>query len=451
MSQNRAADGLRQQSDDVQPSIAGMDRSAWETRRRRWQTVFLFGGLFPLLNLTGYPAYDVRLGTGYHCTSAYWILHEVHAQGWPFTYRYTDRFLLNFDHPLRTARSTSFCPLALGLNLLVVVAISLAVSWLLAKRKGLPRYAMTLSTLLVIVTVVAIATAIYAHHQTRHQRERNRLEAVINHSTYFQSHDVGWQRRGHPLIRRMPGLHWLKSMDRIGAIALPGKAIQFLPDLEDLRVVTVKWQVTNQELTTLSQLPKLEALNILHAFAGPKFEPAPTAELILPQLQAVRWLAIAGVPNRISGYRNLPNLESAWLADAKVDESTVLDLAELNRLKRLQLWHCQVSAEVWRLFRSLSSLETLAVYGSELDGDALNQLAEAKHLRGLWLLGCQLTDDCIPMLESMPHLKRLNVSGNAFSPGGIQRLRSALPGCAIDFTSDKVTGLDVVTEFISIP
>jgi len=451
MRHDRAAEDTRQQAGDVQPSTAPMDHSAWETRRRRWQKALLFGGLFALLNITGYPAYEVRLGTGYHCTSAYWILHEAHAQGWPFTYRYTDLYPFSMEHPLRTARSTSFNPLALGLNFLFVVAVSFATSWLLGKRKGLPRYAMTLSTLLVIVTVVAVATAIYAHHQTRHQRELNRLEAVIKYSNYFQSHDVGWQRRGHNMIRRLPGVQWLKSMDRIGAIAVPGTAIQFLPDLKDLRVVTVKWQVTNQELTTLSQLPRLEALNILHAFAGPKFELDPAAELILPQLKTVRLLAIAGVPNRISGYRNLPNLESAWLADAKVDESAVLELAELTRLERLQLWHCQVSSEAWRHFRSITALEMLAIYGGKLDGDALNQLAEAKNLRRLWLLGCQLTDDCIPVLESMTHLERLNVSGNAFSPEGIQRLRDALSGCSIEFTNDKVTGLEVVTELLSIP
>lgn len=116
-----------------------------------------------------------------------------------------------------------------------------------------------------------------------------------------------------------------------------------------------------------------------------------------------------------------------------VSDETLAALTAFRQLRRLRIESPDITNESLRSIGALSSLESLSLPGARLTDAGVKHLTHLKHLRSLDLSGTAMGDPALVRLASMTSLESLDLRGTRLTRTGIERLRTALPKCRVEF------------------
>src|SRR5215831_18420220 len=123
-------------------------------------------------------------------------------------------------------------------------------------------------------------------------------------------------------------------------------------------------------------------------------------------------------------FEGLVNLESLDLGDAYVLDYSLAPLANMRKLKRLNLLGTLITDEGLKYLSDLTALEDLDLYGVKITDDGVAHLRKLTALRRLNLLGSQVTDASADILSQFRELRDLNLYRSRITDAGLARLQS---------------------------
>jgi Leucine-rich repeat (LRR) protein len=255
-------------------------------------------------------------------------------------------------------------------------------------------------------------------------------------------------------IAQLSGLENLKIIDLRVAPMVTDAAMQTLAEMPSLRAVRVLGgNVTDAGVETLLQMPHLVELDVRNC-RGVTIEGIE----LLADKQSLRVLKIGG-PNiddavlKVVG--TMDQLTGLDLDNCAITDAGMAHLAPLP-LESLSLYQCaKVTDRGMAILEGYTDLERLKLSDVGVKGAALAKLPNPEKLTSLDLSLSLITDEQVPALAAMAGLKKLNLSQTqitdkavdvlaklegldqlivtqtALSEEGIERLREALPECAI--------------------
>lgn len=155
----------------------------------------------------------------------------------------------------------------------------------------------------------------------------------------------------------------------------------------------------------------------------------------LPDLVEVN---LSLVPITDDGLKTLVNNKNIEILDLTgVELKDLSPLAQLTKLKSLDLQHCFVTDEKLSFLENLNSIETLILGSTEITDKGVETLARLPRLKSLSLPHCRITDAAVPALincESLVEIQLAYQIGNSFDPDesyiskqGLEKLKSAKP------------------------
>lgn len=249
-------------------------------------------------------------------------------------------------------------------------------------------------------------------------------------------------------LRHLAGLKGLRSLNLAGTPVV-GSGLAHLAGLPQLRHLNLSGtRLTAEGLGHLGTMRQLETLSLsetpvpvaaLEQLAGLRL-----AELHLPRptwndaglkhyLAAVTprtrlnlrfWnLTDAGL-QALAGQRDLHTLV---LTDTPLTDAGLAHLASLPALETLHLTRTRIQGTQLGRLAALKQLKTLWLPGTLLEDKGTAALASLKQVQSLNLNGTAITDASIDALKLSTGLRELQVGGTKLTPGGMARLREALP------------------------
>jgi hypothetical protein len=130
------------------------------------------------------------------------------------------------------------------------------------------------------------------------------------------------------------------------------------------------------------------------------------------------------------------------LGTPEAGDSDLRLIAQLTSLRVLIL-HCRcVGNEGLAKLAVLTKLRSLRMYGTPVDDEALRIVENMPNLQALDLGYTRITDRSIPLLAKCKRLTRLSLIPSAITRSGKEKLKSALPDCAITWKHEDLEELD---------
>jgi hypothetical protein len=141
------------------------------------------------------------------------------------------------------------------------------------------------------------------------------------------------------------------------------------------------------------------------------------------------------------GLRNiaqLKELKSLELRSCYITDNGLSALSGMTKLENLDLGNCnQITDDGFQKLKGLTKLQTLDLGGTSITDQSIKQLAQMKDLQSLSLPYMNLTDASVKSLATLSKLKFLQLSESGISAAGLAKLKSALPGCQIEWSPKK--------------
>jgi hypothetical protein len=181
-----------------------------------------------------------------------------------------------------------------------------------------------------------------------------------------------------------------------------------MPTLKSLTLTDFDFSDASQQLTFLTKLSQLEALDLR------KTNVDDAALSHVSQLNTLRILKLE--------YNQL-------LTDKGIEK-----IAGLNQLSELDLAFVPVTDQSIESLAQLKSLKKLYLYGTLISDEGLRHLPELPELETLYVgrdEGAEISDASLEILTARQSLKTLGIPGTRFSAEGIQKLRDELPNCTL--------------------
>lgn len=216
-------------------------------------------------------------------------------------------------------------------------------------------------------------------------------------------------------LTAMPDLKVLKIADaNIKGSIVPN--LKANPHLKELEVGgTFIGAFSGQDLKRLGDAQELESLTIGSSeFTGSALAQIP----ILPHLKELKITKMledpvegaAGLATGLSHLAKFPELRKLDLSQVVLSAVGLQGLSALTALTELQIQESRlISGANLAPLKSLETLEVLQLYAVDVDDTAVATLSELKSLKRLWIRRTKLTNE------------------------GYEMLKSALPGCEVDF------------------
>lgn len=213
-------------------------------------------------------------------------------------------------------------------------------------------------------------------------------------------------------------LAWLKSLDT------RAESAQKQPRFPTLTV---------DDLSTLKEI-KLGG----HRVSDNRHVFIPAAEfrflLGLPALEKANLVEIDGLSDEALVFiGKIPGLKLLNLGDGQITTAGLKPLTGLRELESLDLgWTKDVGDEALPLLRPLPRLRVLGLGGTKITDAGLPTLASFPALKELRLMATGVTDQGLQALEACKGLETVKLGKKTkISPQAIERLRKALPSCAV--------------------
>lgn len=203
--------------------------------------------------------------------------------------------------------------------------------------------------------------------------------------------------------------------------------------------------ITDEALGQLAGLTQLERLSMDGAqitdegcrhFAA--FQNLQTLSLFHPAFRSEK-LTGSGLGH----LKALPKLERLTFAGSTAGDAAMQAIGQLVQLKEFRTWHTAQTQEGNRELLRLKNLKALRIgqrlpsWGRDspvsFDESTLEIIAKITTLESLELTEARLTAKILPQLQCLPRLTRLKFEIVDIPTADVDAIRSALPGCKVEF------------------
>jgi hypothetical protein len=139
-----------------------------------------------------------------------------------------------------------------------------------------------------------------------------------------------------------------------------------------------------------------------------------------------------GTEAGLQALEGLSYLQSLHLSSGRnIEDSAVRHLKGLISLKILNLYDTKMTDTGLSYLQDLTNIETLGLANAKITDKGLVYLLRMSHLKSLELHGCQISDEGLTCLRKFPGLQRLDLSGTKVSDQGIRDLQESIPNLEI--------------------
>ena len=180
---------------------------------------------------------------------------------------------------------------------------------------------------------------------------------------------------------------------------------------------------TDNDLKLVVALPEVISIDLFEC-------PISDAGLqVLTELKKLQVLHLRETDVKGPGFEHLPAMQSLTDFQYSLDDYTLPPIAQflpplgkLNKLKKLSIRHCGVSAEGLKTIGRLTNLESLEIYDGRINSPALENISGLTKLRELKLAGAHIDDADLAHLEGMTELQTLELNDAEFTNKGMQHV-----------------------------
>jgi hypothetical protein len=258
------------------------------------------------------------------------------------------------------------------------------------RRRG--HLQLCVTDVLVIVALVACGFSYWATLENERRRQAGVVRELVKSGSLFDENEAEWSVGGPSWLREWLGDQPFAVSDRIASICVTGEGLANLPKLPNLMVVRVDPPLTNQQLDSLRELPKLDALV----------------------------MSFAMVSHEKKGKHRY--------RETIADEEPDVRLPPLPHLRGLNLCQASFCGEG---LEHLRDIEVLDLTETAISDNAMLKFELMRNLKSLSLAGTDITDIGLEHLKGLGQLRELWLEGTEVTPEGIKRLQRALPNCKI--------------------
>ena len=257
-------------------------------------------------------------------------------------------------------------------------------------------------------------------------------------------------------IAQFAGLKFLKVIDLRLCSLVTDAALETLSTMPELRAVRVSGtNVTDAGIAALLKLPQLSELDLRNCRGVTKAAIEKLAEKktlrmlkiggekiddsvleVVAKLEGLQGLSLDNCPITDAGVGKLAGLPLADLTlyqCANVTDKGLAFLAEANELTKLTLRDVAVQGTVISKLPKPEQLVSLNLAQSKITDAEIGNLKGLANLETLVLSQTEITDPSVDTLAKLNKLKRLIVTETGLTAEGVEKLRSALPDCQIQF------------------
>jgi hypothetical protein len=306
----------------------------------------------------------------------------------------------------------------LGL-ILIEIMFLLFIFWL-SKRRW---YQYSLRTLLIFVTLFAVACSWFAVNMQEAKKQREAVEAIEKKGKFFVSYD----QTSNYIIRL---LAYYFGDDFCYAIDISERGAVTDADLQSLKAIThlnklSLFQNTNITDVGLYHLKGLSKLRSLDLYCCTNITDAGLIHL-----------------------QGLTHLDELDLNGTKITDDGLKNLISLSNLRTLRLNGTNITGDGFVYFKGLKHIEHLYLWDSKINDDGLKQIKILRNLYYLNLRNTMITDDGLRQLKDLCKLRTLILGETNISDAGLAHLKGMkqLDKLVIDKTNVTNDGVQVIEK-----
>ncbi|MGA2797346.1 MAG: hypothetical protein ABSE63_07210 [Thermoguttaceae bacterium] len=251
-------------------------------------------------------------------------------------------------------------------------------------------YQYSLRTLLIFVTLFAVACSWLAVKMQQAKRQRKAVDAIRKHSgeIFYDNDKYDNYGRFYPQAISHSGLYKILGNDFFA----------------------------NVYLVKIRDYPKADLKSIA-------------------EFSHLKMLWIEGSRINDDGLEDLrffTQLKSLCLADAEISSSGLKHLKELPQLEELYLQNNAITDDGLKYLQDLSQLQLLRLDKTAITDNGLKTLKKISHLQTLFLNGTKITDAGLENLKDFGQLTTLGIRQTIITYAAIRDLQKALPNLKIE-------------------
>ena len=269
----------------------------------------------------------------------------------------------------------------------------------------------SLRTLMICVTLFAIACSWFAVKMQQAKRQREAVEAIRktkngyvvyddpSRQTLFQNQQPssqGW-------LSNLLGEDFLYNVIRANCedVDLGTLHLEYLPNLQ--RLVIDNSQGQDGGLEILEKLPQLQSL---HISGGKNITDASLVYFKgLTQLKELDLLDTKITDAGLERLKPLPQLEALNIGNAKITDAGLIQIRGMKHLKRLDLFGTKISDAGLAHLKDLNHLQFLNLLNTKITGEGLYYLKGLTNLRDLKFYTPTTISGVSDLQKALPELR----------------------------------------------
>lgn len=221
---------------------------------------------------------------------------------------------------------------------------------------------------------------------------------------------------------------WTVSTSVPGIVSPPASAayVPYLAGIDNLTVLRLGSEITDEELKTIGQLTDLQQL----VLRSPKVTEAGFTHLSkLPKLESFSVIGgdIQVNKNCLEHLAKIEELRGLSIIDIPLEENALVSLSEMTHLTSLSLRGTSIGDFTMRQIIHLDQLEELDIAKTEVTNAGAAAIAQIDGLRRLYIQHTRMTEDGLRQLRPLDNLILLHLSKDQFSQADVQRIGSLIP------------------------
>jgi Leucine-rich repeat (LRR) protein len=275
----------------------------------------------------------------------------------------------------------------------------------------------SLRTLMICVTLFAVACSWFEVKMQQAKRQREAVEAFLptrNHKAAFAViYDYNFDKSGNYIRNAQPpGPVWLRNL----------LGIDFMSNVVEIEG---SGNITDAQLLCLKVFPRLRSLHFL-----------------FPHITGDKFAFLQG----------LNQLETLDLTESKLNDAGMRQIEGLAHLKCLFLIHARITDAGLEYLKGLSRLEALYLAKNNITGAGLECLNELTNLKNLDMANTYLTDDGLKHLRGLSKLQYLDLRNTSVTDAGLVHLKGLhqLKSLRIANTIITAAGLENIKELTNL-
>ncbi len=304
-----------------------------------------------------------------------------------------------------------------------------------AKRKDSPTSRAFISSTLALLTLISFVIFLVAENNRKTVR-LIKFPADHNVGTIFLvERDGDGRMQGRTPQAKAQGTVQVPKSAIVMLDDVPSQAARALDFVDQLKpddVHYLRLSGARFEGKSLAKLSRLKGLQLLR-LDNTSLNDEDLESIELPDLGALDVADTTITDKGLSTIASsLHNLDFLSLARTNISNLGLLTLANLRMLRTLNLSGMPLIGDRgMAVVPQLKHLETLRLADDKITDASMINLAAAQKLKTLDLGGTAISDAALDRLGSLQSLQHLNISNTKVSPEGYKRLKVALPACDI--------------------